>query len=368
MKVQLIIKASASMTGTSRYEELLSRGLAQTGVEIFTTVPSHIPLHWMGFDLGAFSQTYPLRVKMESADIYHITTQTMATLLHFNRFPAPVVITVLDIIPYLLRNNVDLNTLQHPVDRWFYKLALAGLRKADALIAISDYTRQTLIDELGIPGERIHVVYPSVDRERFYPMEVSTTFYEKYDLSYDVRYLLYVGSEDPRKNLVTLIEAFAQMNQHQSNVRLLKVGRGHFTDQRARLLEMIARLGLQDKIHFIDEVPDDDLALFYNLADVLVMPSFYEGFGFPVLEAMTCGTPVVVSAAASLPEVVGPVGMVVDPHDFQELSRVLLDLCRFPRKQRQLTPDIENQLALFDRGSDRMCQIYMQVLGEDEAR
>jgi glycosyltransferase involved in cell wall biosynthesis len=123
-----------------------------------------------------------------------------------------------------------------------------------------------------------------------------------------------------------LVRAFALLRQRVKRVKLLKVGAAHFSQERKRLLSLIAELGIQDDVLFLDEVPEDDLPLFYSAADMLAMPSLYEGFGLPVLEAMSCGTPVVCSNRASLPEVVGKGGLLVDPEDVQALAQRSADL------------------------------------------
>ena len=333
--VALIAKYSQQSTGLSRYEDSLYQGLCQTQrAEVTVVRPFPFPrklsrlVTWTGFDPARFFDSYPLRVSREPVEIYHIMSQSLATLLVFQKIH-PVVVTVHDIIPYMVRSDPQLNSLRHPVDAWFYRLALSGLRRADAVIAISDYTKNTLVDALGLAPERIEVVCRVVEHDRFYPTEVPEAFRSKYRLPAGQRYVVYVGSEDPRKNVPTLIRAFARLVEEHDDVVLLKVGAPHFEAERAKLKQLVAQLGIEDKVVFLDHVPDQDLALFYNVADVTVMPSLYEGFGLPALESMACGTPVVAANAASLPEVVGDAGLLVDPHDVegfaQNLHRVLSD-------------------------------------------
>ena len=195
----------------------------------------------------AFFANYPLRAQLESADLYHLTGQMLATLLLFQQFPRPVVVSVLDIIPYLVHEDPELNTFRHPIDYMFYRLALAGLRRADALIAISEYTKRTLVDALHLREKQIHVVYPTVDHEKFRPMLVSDAFLSRYGLAKELQYILFVGSEAPRKNLSTLIRAFAQVKQHLPRVKLLKVGSSQFSQERRKLEALIASLGLRPR-------------------------------------------------------------------------------------------------------------------------
>jgi len=109
-------------------------------------------------------------------------------------------------------------------------------------------------------------------------------------------------------------------------VELINVGRSHFEPERQRLITLATELGVKDAIHFLEDVPEHDLPLLYNLADVYVTPSLYEGFGFPIVEAMACGTPVVYAKAGSMPEIVGNGGVEVSPRDVARLADALLAL------------------------------------------
>jgi glycosyltransferase involved in cell wall biosynthesis len=113
-------------------------------------------------------------------------------------------------------------------------------------------------------------------------------------------------------------------------VKLLKVGPAHFSMERQKLLSLITKMNLHKDVVFFDYVPDEDLPYFYNAAEVLVMPSLYEGFGLPVVEAMACGTPVVCTHAGSLPEVLGQAGVYVDPTDHRKMADALLTLLDNP--------------------------------------
>jgi glycosyltransferase involved in cell wall biosynthesis len=247
----------------------------------------------------------------------------MATLLLFQRFPQPVVVTVLDIIPHLVRHNPQLRTYRHPVDALFYRLALLGLRRADVLIAISEYTKRTLVEGLGLPCERIHVIYPAIDPQRFRPLAINDTFRARYELDPQVRYVLYVGSDDPRKNLPTLVRSFGLLRQRVNRVQLLVAGSSQFIQERERLKALVAELGLQEHVRFLGRIPDDDLPAFYNASAVVVLPSYYEGFGYPVVEAMACGRPVIAANTTSLPEVVGNAGLLFEPDDVDGLANGL---------------------------------------------
>jgi glycosyltransferase involved in cell wall biosynthesis len=286
----------------------------------------------LGMDLERFLAHYPFRHGSHDADVYHLTAQHLATLLEVKRFDRPVVVTVHDIIPYLVRYDPELTAYRHQIHRLFDSLAMRGLRRADVLIADSEWTKQTLVDELGIPPSRIWVVYLGVDHDVFRPLAVPEAFLSRYGLDTDRRLILYVGSEDPRKNLAALIGAFAMIRSDRHDVQLVKVGAPHHADQRRRLCALAESLETGAAIRWIDHVSDADLPIFYNAADVLVLPSFYEGFGLPMLEAMACGTPVVCSNGGSLPELAGDAALVVEPCSAplaRAINRVLRDAdCR----------------------------------------
>ena len=145
--------------------------------------------------------------------------------------------------------------------------------------------------------------------------------------------MLFVGSEQLRKNLPTLLKALKLMKQEPTlrHVKLVKVGKAGSGDApfRKQTLAAVAELGLEEDVIFTEYVPDEQLVAYYSGASCFVLPSFYEGFGFPPLEAMACGCPVIVSSAGALPEVAGDAALIVDPRDAEGLAatmrRVLLD-------------------------------------------
>ncbi len=165
-----------------------------------------------------------------------------------------------------------------------------------------------------------------VDHARFRPLPLPKDLYQRFGLDPDRPYLLYVGTEDPRKDLPTLLRAFARVRRERPDVGLIKVGRAYFDSERARLRSLIRDLHLEDAVHFLDNVDEADLPLLYNLARIFITPSLYEGFGFPALEAMACGRPVVATRAGSLPEIVGQAGILVPPGDERTMAETLLRL------------------------------------------
>jgi glycosyltransferase involved in cell wall biosynthesis len=244
-------------------------------------------------------------------------------VLLFNPPPGPVAVTVHDIIPYLTRDDPRLCAYRHPIHRLFDWLAMQGLKRAGRLIADSAWTKQTLVDALGYPAGRIDVVHLGVDPAVYRPVAVTTEFRHRYGLPADRRYVTYVGSEDPRKNLETLWRAFAIVHRDHPDTVLLKVGHSHSAHERERLARLAVELGIADAVRFLGAVPEDDLPGIYGASAVCVLPSRYEGFGLPVLEAMACGTPVICASAGSLPEITGRAALSVDPNDIAGLANAL---------------------------------------------
>jgi glycosyltransferase involved in cell wall biosynthesis len=333
LRLALVAKPGGRHTGVGRYVHMLQAGLHDAGIDLRRVAPALPPLpsacyrllQHLGIDLRTFMTNYPVWAMFPPADVYHLASQNLASLLVFRRPRGKIVVTVHDIIPYMLRHDPQLCAYRTAAERLFDRLAMAGLRRADVLIADSHYTKRCVIEQLGIAPEKITVIYPGIDHARFQPQPVPIALRERYGLPQGRRYLIYVGSEDPRKNLAMLVRALAELRATLPDLELIKVGQAHFDTERRKLLVLASELGVLGAIHFLDDVPDEVLPCLYNLADVCVMPSLYEGFGFPVLEAMACGTPVVYANSTSLPELAGDAGRLFEPraHDEHALAAVL---------------------------------------------
>jgi glycosyltransferase involved in cell wall biosynthesis len=198
---------------------------------------------------------------------------------------------------------------------WFPPRQPSSLGRADRVIAVSSNTARDAEELFGVRRSRIAVVPHGVS-QGLRPMsgEELAPVRERFQLP--ERFILFVGTIEPRKNLLTLLEAWAMMRDRPD---LVIVGGWGWNYEPIR--ERISRLG--DKVHHLDAIEPTDLPAIYNLARVLAHPAWYEGFGLPPLEAMACGTPVVVSDSSSLPEVVGDAGLVVAAGDADGWRRAL---------------------------------------------
>jgi glycosyltransferase involved in cell wall biosynthesis len=237
-----------------------------------------------------------------------------------------------------------------PVDRMILWLSLQGLRRMDRLIAVSAFTRNMIIEHLKVPPDRVHTVHSGIDHELFCPIsDARQQLSQRYGLSQapSVQYILYTGSELPRKNIKILLRALALVRQQEPAVQLIKVGKANGARFREQTIQIMQELGLTEAVHFYEDVPDSDLPLFYSAADVYVQPSFLEGFGFPVLEAMACGTPVVCSTAGSLPEIAGNAARFFAPDDAQACATQVLELLGSRQLQEQMIEQGRARAAAF---------------------
>lgn len=211
----------------------------------------------------------------------------------------------------------DLSFLVHPelaapgMVRYLSSAVPRSIRRANGVIADSEATRQALDQLLPDARRSIEVVYPGVD-PRFHPLPVADAEAVRLRLHLPARFLLFISTLEPRKNLVRLLEAFARLAEQPATRDLhLVIGgrRGWLYDD---IFTTIERLNLGERIRLLDFVDDKDLPALYNLAWAFTYPSIYEGFGLPALEALACGTPVLTANNSSLPEVVGDAAVLVD--------------------------------------------------------
>jgi glycosyltransferase involved in cell wall biosynthesis len=203
-----------------------------------------------------------------------------------------------------------------------------AVRWTDHIIAVSESTKRDTIQHLGVPQDKITVVYEAAN-PIFGPVDRDEARKEVRNRhGVDGPFVLFVSTIEPRKNVPTLLRAIWQLREsYKADVRLVVAGGKGWLFEDA--FAVVEDLQLDGTVHFVGRVSSEDLLYLYNAAEMLAHPAFYEGFGLPPLEAMVCGLPVIVSDVASLPEVVGDAGMLIDPHDVDELTvalwRVLTD-------------------------------------------
>jgi glycosyltransferase involved in cell wall biosynthesis len=225
----------------------------------------------------------------------------------------------------------DLSFLVHPecaepsMVRYLTDAVPRGLRRANVILADSQATRNDLVRLLAIDPARVELVYPGVG-PRFCPLPTEATAPVRHRLGLPDHFVLFVSTLEPRKNVVRLLEAFAQLVQSDdpklqspsSNLQLVIAGRRGWLYE--DIFTTITRLGLGDRVRILDYVHDNDLPALYNLAAAFAYPSIYEGFGIPPLEALACGTPTVIADNSSLPEVVADAAVLVSAEDVGSIA------------------------------------------------
>jgi glycosyltransferase involved in cell wall biosynthesis len=189
--------------------------------------------------------------------------------------------------------------------------------RSTAIVAISESTKQDLIERFAVPAEKIHVIHNGYDEDRFQPLQDIEPVLHRYGLSKG-KYLLFVSSILPHKNVTRLVQAFARL---ESEERLVIAGGCKDSRCLTEIMVTAKALGIgPERLSYLEYVPDEDLAYLYNGALAFVLPSLHEGFGVPLVEAMACGTPVITSNCSAMPEVTGGAALFVDPLDVESIA------------------------------------------------
>jgi glycosyltransferase involved in cell wall biosynthesis len=248
--------------------------------------------------------------QLREFDLYHALAFVAPLWL-----PVPMVVTIYDLS--FLHYPQVLTPTRRLYLRGFTRLTC---QRASRVIAISQSTARDVVKSLNIPTDKVDVAVPGYNSEifRVYTEQEVSEFRRIKNLP--ERFWLFIGTLEPRKNLPTLLEAYANLPENERPPLLIGGGKGWQYDE---IFATVERRGLQDSVQFLGFVPAEELPLWYNSAELFVYPSVFEGFGLPVLEAMACGTPVIVSDASSLPEVAGSAGMCIPPHDLDAWTQAL---------------------------------------------
>jgi glycosyltransferase involved in cell wall biosynthesis len=316
--------------GISRviYHLLLELGRDPRGHDLHAFVPHAPDFPGTGVRYhasGAATERPAVRIGWEQAVLPRRLAQLGPDLLHGLAYALPVgwpgrsLVSIYDLSFLLFPGAFK------PFNRIYLAAsARAAARRARQVLTISQHSRRDIVRLLGVPEQRVQVTYPAAD-ERFLPLPPDEVAAFRRRKNLPDPFVFAVGTLEPRKNLVGLLEAYARLERPRPP---LYVGGGagwRFSP----IFQTVERLGLADDVTFLGFVPEQELPLWYNAARLFTFPSLYEGFGLPVLEAMACGTPVITSTASSLPEVAGQAALLVPPHDSvklaHEMQRVLDD-------------------------------------------
>ena len=273
-----------------------------------------------------------LRRAIDRADLYHCTNP-----VHFAFGTRNPVVTILDLIALRQEEWVPRGSKE-----FYHKNIGRVIAESRIVFTISNHSRADILHHFPGAEDKIVVTYLGID-ERFRRLPVADRSFLN-AFGYPAKhppFLLYVGETQPRKNVHGLIAAFAELPVTvRKNMHLVIVGDSRRHDYREALFALVREKNVQDVVHFYRGVSHDDLVRFYNAAHAFVFPSFYEGFGIPVVEAMQCGCPVLTSATSSLPEAGGNAALYVDPGDTDALKE----------KIRQIMEDHDLRSSLREKG------------------
>lgn len=236
-------------------------------------------------------------------------------------YTSPLVVTIHDLIPYILPETVGRGYLQ----RFLRDMPLI-VNNSKIILTVSEYSKRDIIKFFPFVNEEKIFVTPLAANKSYKPLNKSTCIeYIKNKYSIDSPFLLYIGGFSTRKNVKELIIAFKKIqNSLKKDYKLVLCG--SIKDEGMKLQQLCKELLIDDKIIFTGFIPDDELPLFYNAAELFVYPSLYEGFGLPPLEAMSCATPVITSNLTSIPEVTKDCAILIDPFNKDELASSILNL------------------------------------------
>lgn len=250
---------------------------------------------------------------------------------------------------------MDVSYLEYPQmfrPRDFHQLVnwtAYSVANARAILTISEFSKRAIIKAYGVPEKRVVVTYPGLTmpntKNRSNPLG---------------DYILSVGTLQPRKNFVRLIEAFSLIAPKYPNMTLIIVGKKGWMYE--EILASPKRYGVENNVKFLDFVPDDDLPALYKKAKVFVLASLYEGFGLPVLEAMSYGCSVVVSNVSSLPEIAGEAGVYVDPEDVESIAKGLIDALEGKlRDKRQEAAKVQVAKFTWEKAAKQTLEVLEKV-------
>ena len=297
---------------------------------------------------------HPSLINNSGNDLFHGPSHVLP-----GKLKCPSVVTMLDLIFIRYPNYFK------AWDRNYYRISFEkSAQLADHIISISEATKADLINYFGIKEEKISVIYPGFDAV-FSKLQQQKLDEIKIKFKLPRDYILYVGNIEPRKNILKLAQAFNSLQESSyidKDVHLLIVGQmGWYYKE---IIDGIDSLSSRDKIKLVGPVYGEDLAGFYQLASIMAYPSMFEGFGYPVLEAMRLGTPVLTSNISSMPEVGGNAAHYVDPESLDEIKDGLCKLLNDKTYREKLAVKGTRHAAGFNtmRMTQETLEVYRKLI------
>jgi glycosyltransferase involved in cell wall biosynthesis len=294
------------------------------------------------------------QLKKDRIDLYHGLSQELPLRILASGIKS--IVTIHDLIYLRFPEYYPF------VDRKIYAFkARSACRQADGIIAISENTKRDLVEYLHIPASKIKVIYQSCDDS----FKQSSDFERKLEIRHKYnlpkKFLLNVGTIEPRKNLMLIVRALKQLP---SDVSMVVIGKAQ--TYALAVKKEISSLGLDDRVLFLQDVSFSDLPVIYQTASVFVYPSFYEGFGIPIIEALYSRVPVIAATGSCLEEAGGPASIYIDPNDHEQLANALQEVLSNDEKRRMMIEKgLEYVVGSFDnvKVAQDLEQYYRKIAG-----
>ncbi len=298
------------------------------------------------------------RLLWEQTFLPWIARKKKLDLLHSPHYTRPIYLPCRSVVTFHDLSLILYPQLHTRARRLFFPLMMRySAKQCQAIIAVSENTRQEAIHHLGISAEKIITTPHGISKE-FHPIENKKILDEcRARYSLPEKFLLYVGTIEPRKNLPVLLQAYHQALRQGLDAHLVIVGSlGWMYEEVFKKIEV---MNLHEFVHITGYIPQEDLAKVYNLAHVFIYPSLYEGFGLPPLEAMACGTPVIASDELPNKAYLAEAGILVPPGEPQSLSEAILKLAGDEKLRHSLSQKGTIMVANFSW--NRTAQITLEV-------
>ncbi len=321
---------------------------------IFNLLPAKILFKFSRF------KYYPAKLRGIKADVCHIVDHSFSNFI-YSLDKERTVITCHDLIP--LKEIGGKNTIQDKFALNNFLEIVKGLKEAAFVIADSQATKRDLVELLQIEPNKIEVVYLGKDEtyKKIKNKKSLSLFKEKNKLS-DKPLILHVGNNLAYKNIEGILKALQILKQKKFSFEFVKVGERFTKDQ----AEMISNYNLSEEINYLGQLNHKDLVYLYNAASVLIYPSYFEGFGLPVLESLACGLPTVISKNTSLEEIAGEAGVYVNPYNPESIAKGLDWVISLGDKEREKLSKkclLVSKNFSWDRTARATYSVYKKVYG-----
>ena len=297
---------------------------------------------------------FPFLLKRYKIGVLHSPRYTIPLL----RFGWKSVVTFHDLLFLLFFKKHNI------LKRFFYGWMLPiSAKKAQRIIAVSLSTKKDIIKLLNISSERIEVINLGIDFSyHLIEKEKLEDFRRKEGIFGS--FILYVGTLKKRKNVLNIIKAYKKIREKGRKEKLIIVG--NKSGEYQNIYKTVGELGLKKNIFFTGYVDEKFLPFYYNSASLFIYPSFYEGFGLPVLEAMAAGTPVITSNISSLPEVAGDAALLLNPYDVEEMARMMEKVLNNKELQEEMREKGLKRAKLFswERCARETLNLYEEIASE----